>query len=126
MKKILGLFICMTIVIGFAAISQAGTGANASAGATLTITDADADLTFNPSPNVWLGFNVDAAGSVFAINSQNDLTTDTNGMEYGIWSENTGYYQRQKTVDTGGALPAAPDPTGADPFTGWTAMGGGS
>lgn len=125
MKKIMTLFMCMAFVVGFAMISQADQTSVSTVGTTFTIPDSGggSGVTFVPSPNIQVGWN--SATSEFAINSQNDVTTTANGLEYGIGSDNPGYFQRTKAVDAGTAI-SSPGATDSAAFNGWTAMGGGS
>ena len=120
MKKIALIPLVFAFVLGLSFTSYANTGHN-TAGQTLTISDNDADFTFDPSPNVYLGYNIDNNGETFAINTYNDVTSTDTGMEYGMASDFTGYYQRQK-AETPLANPNADDKSA---FSDWTAIGGG-
>ena len=124
MRKLSILFMCMAFVAGMTAICQAETLQSGS-GAAITITDAASGntLTFTPSPNVQMSWNT--AANEFSISSQNAKCTTENGLEYGIYSNYAGYWQRTKAVDAEadiGALSASDDTA----FNGWTQMGGSS
>ena len=122
MKKIALIPLVLALILGLSFTSYAATGHN-TAGQTLTITDSDANFTFDPSPNVYIGYNIETDGKTFAINSYNDVTSTDTGMEYGMASDSTGYYQRQKA-----SSPLTnPNDYDKDAFgSEWTPVGGGS
>ena len=121
MKKITLIPLVLALILGLSFTSYAATGHN-TAGQTLTISDTDADFTFNPSPNVYIGYNVESTnGNTFAINTYNSVTSTDTGMEYGMASDSTGYYQRKK-AETPLTNPSAANKSA---FSAWTAVGGG-
>jgi hypothetical protein len=68
-------------------------------------------LEYTQSPNVSLGYTID--DDTFIINSVNTRTDTTNGLEYAVVNDKSGYFQRTKT-DSFAALDSEPD---------WTYMG---
>ena len=76
------------------------------------------------SPNVHFGYNLEpAAGTSFAINSENSTITAASGNrnEYGIASDYSGYYQQVSETAEGANLtnPGADD---SDAFADYTKM----
>ncbi|NDY42723.1 hypothetical protein G3N55_07700 [Dissulfurirhabdus thermomarina] len=97
------------VALGYQGPAIAASGTVTSGLFNVTDATCGGQLSFELSPNVQLGYNI--LDDSFAINSFNDKTDTTNGMEYGIGSDKPGYYQRQKTVDAGTAITA---PTGSN------------
>ena len=122
MKKITLIAVVLGLVLGLSFSAYAANPCGA--GNTLTVTDTNgggAGLTFEPSPNVNIGHTVNTDGSTFAIDTTNEKTTTSNGLEYGTASDTTGYYQRTKT-----ATFAVPGANTKAAFSGWSYMGGGA
>ena len=123
MKKLTFIAVVLGLVLGLSFSAYADNPCGA--GNTLTVADGSgggAGITFEPSPNVNIGYTLATDGSTFAIDTTNEKTTTSNGLEYGTASDTTGYYQRTKAATTlavpGSATKAA--------FSGWSYMGGGA
>ena len=124
MKKLSIIFMCIVFAFGIVTLGHAG---STSGGARVNMPDSGPGpgISFSPSPNVEIGWN--SAAAEFCINAQNDKTNMDNGLEYGIWSGYSGYYQQQKVVAAApdGAI-TAPTSTDGSFFSGWAQMGGDS
>lgn len=109
MKKFYIMALSLCLLAGYSTMANAGTANNNVDGAIIVDCEAGAckggGLTFTPSPKVQLYTATAEAG--YALTSANTLTTQENGLEYGIISTQAGYYQRVKTT-AAGTGPAAP------------------
>jgi len=128
MKKTISYIVAATTMFAFMTPAFATTSSQSAAGEVVTITvtnvtTTSTDFTYRPSPNVWL--NIESNPSNYGITAANDLTTTSNGNEYGTLSKSTGYAQRNKTVAPGNNIPkpTANDPS-ALPGSGWGWVGG--
>ena len=123
MRKLSILFMCMAFVAGMTAICQASEGTT-DAGGKIEIVDASTNnLEFTPSPSVQMAWCT--AANEFAISSQNAKCTQENGLEYGVYSNYAGYWQRTKAVDAGAAIGGF-STSDDSRFSTWTQMGGSS
>ena len=92
--------LCTAMVCGFSLLVSSQSFGNTlstqagGAGTTVTIAasaGAGPDLTYNPSPNVWM--QITGQPIAYAIQAMNANIANGDRNEYGIWSQNTGYYQ---------------------------------
>lgn len=138
MKKIISfsaLFLGCFLFAGTAAFGAASTTTSTQPGdpgTLVTLSDPGGtgpDMEIHPSPsNLQV---ITCAENQYAITSMNAAATDGQRMEYGIWSENTGYFQM---INGSTASPpvftvqlATGDELSTNPFAGdgWTNLGGG-
>ncbi len=106
-------------IIGFFNFVYADTTTKGGAIADIKDSDERPGITFTPSANTLISWNITA--TAYYIGSASSKTTPANGIEYAMVSNYNGYYQKIQTQDE--SKITTPGTPGIVPVD-WTPMGG--
>ena len=133
-KKILSAGIVLSFCVASTSLVYAGAvETNTSGGLGLSITDTATGEGFDAAMSPGVVIMAETADNAFALSTANANANPANRIEYGIWSQFSGYYQQTNAATTDPFVSTDMIYNGADgnpadttdpPFDGtWTAIG---
>lgn len=117
MKKLYIIPLALFFLLSMTSNMLAASAVTTTPGDTVTISASGtggSDLVFNPSPNTLIGYNIEAAGASFAVNSISDAAIASGeAIEYGMASDSNQVKRTARAASTFTlAAPTAADSSG--------------